>query len=66
MTSQRQFMKDCKYRIVLDSDILFNILGLRRVYMLQISLHLHILISASALNEIVIRFLCFSELNALR
>ena len=35
MTSQRQFMKDCKHRIVLDSDIFFNILGYRRVYVLQ-------------------------------
>ena len=25
MTSKRQFMKDCKYRIVLDSDIFFLI-----------------------------------------
>ena len=53
MTSQRQFMKDCKHKIVLDSDIFFNILRKRSVYVLQISLHLHILISGSALNEIV-------------
>ena len=33
MTSQRQFMKDCKYRIVLDSDIFFLIFSDKEGFM---------------------------------
>ena len=36
----------------------FNILGLRRVYVLQIITTIRILISGSALSEIVDRFFC--------
>ena len=33
MTSQRQFMKDCKYRIVLDSDIFVLIFSDKKGFM---------------------------------
>ena len=58
MTSQRQFMKDCKYRIVLDSDI-FLIFSDKEGFMCCKITAIRILISWSALNEIVDRFFVF-------
>ena len=66
MTSQRQFMKDYDNRIALDSDIFFDILGLRRVYVLQISLQYAIRSVDPLSMKWWIDILCFSELNALR
>ena len=59
MTSQRQFMKDCKYRIVLDSDIFFLYSRIKKGLCVANITAIRILISGSALNEIVDRFFVF-------
>ena len=59
MTPQRQFMKDCKYRIVLDSDSFFKYSRIKKgLYVANITA-IRILIGGSALNEIVDRFFVF-------
>ena len=60
MTSQRQFMKDCKHRIVLGSDIFFFIFSDKEGFMCcKKNIAIRILISGSALNEIADRFFVF-------
>ena len=59
MTSQRQFMKDCKYRIVLDSDIIFYYSRIKKGLCVANITAIRILISGSALNEIVDSFFVF-------
>ena len=59
MTSQRQFMKDCKYRIVLDSDSFSLIFSDKEGLCVANITAIRILISGSALNEIVDRFFTF-------
>ena len=51
---------------MLDSDIFFNILGLRKACVLQISLQYAFLSVGPLSKKLWIDFLCFSELNALR
>ena len=52
-------MKDCKYRIVLDSDIFFLIFSDKEVFCVGNITAIRILISGSALNELVDRFFVF-------
>ena len=60
MTSQRQFMKDCKHRIVLDSDIFFQYSRIKKgLCVAKKPIAMRILISGPALNEIVDRFFVF-------
>ena len=56
MTSQRQFMKDCKYIIVLDSDSFFQYSRIKKGLCVANITAIHILINGSNPNEIVDRF----------
>ena len=59
MTSQRQFMKDCKHRTVLDSDIFFQYSRIKKGLCVAKNIAMCILISGPALIEIVDRFFVF-------
>ena len=52
-------MKDCKYRIVLDFDIFFKYSRIKKCLCVADISAIRILISGSALNEIVVRFFVF-------
>ena len=62
MTSERQFMKVCDCGIVLDANSFYEILGLRRIYVLHIAV-IRNLISGALLMKLWLG-LCFLSIKS--